>query len=379
MAVDPVQFLVDEQAALRRVATLVAQGATPEAVFDAVCRETGQLIDATTVNLAHFTPDGTNVTMAGWSLRGVHVPAGTRLPLEGNAINGVVQRTATAARVDSYDDVAGKLAARLRRLGIRSEVGAPIVVNGGVWGALIAGTDNPVPLPPGTETRVASFAELAATAVASATARSELIASRARIVTASHEARQKVERDLHDGAQQRFVNALINLQLADERFQLDPQAAHENLRQALVDTREGVAELRELAAGLHPRILTNRGLRAAVEALATRSPLPVELDGDEERYPRHVEAAAYFVVAEAWVNSIKHAEATRVTISWTAEDERLMLYVRDDGRGGASSDGGTGLLGLQDRVEALGGALHFESPRGRGTSLRASLPLEPTA
>src|SRR6188768_1693513 len=126
MAVDPVQFLADEQAALRRVATLVAEGATPEAVFDAVCRETGQLIDATTVNLAHFTPDATNETVAGWSLRGVHVPAGTRLPLEGNAINGVVQRTGKPARVDTYDGVAGELAARLRELGIRSEVGAPI-------------------------------------------------------------------------------------------------------------------------------------------------------------------------------------------------------------------------------------------------------------
>ena len=182
---DALRFVADEQAALRRVATLVAQGAVPQAVFDAVCEETGRLIGATTVNLAHFTADHVNLTMSGWSLRGVHVPTGTRLPLEGESINSLVERTGRPGRVDSYEDLTGPLAARLRELGVRSEVGAPVVVDGRVWGLLIAGTDKPVPLPPGAEGRVASFAELIAAAVANAAARAELLASRARIVTES--------------------------------------------------------------------------------------------------------------------------------------------------------------------------------------------------
>ena len=169
------------------------------------------------MNLAHFTPDGVNVTISGWSLRGVHVPTGTRLPIDGDSINAIVRRTARPGRCDSYEGVEGELAAHLRRLGIRSEVGAPVVVEGHVWGALIAGTDEPAPLPRGTEDRLAEFAELIATAVANATARSELLASRARIVEAGYEQRRRVVRDLHDGAQQRFVHAIMSLQLARRR------------------------------------------------------------------------------------------------------------------------------------------------------------------
>jgi GAF domain-containing protein len=205
--------LADEQTALRRIATLVAQGADAQEVFDAVCEETGRLFAATSVNLARFTAEGFNETMSGWSLRGVHVPTGTLLPLEGDTINAVVRQTAAPGRFDSYEHSAGELAARLRRLGIRSEVGAPVVIEGQVWGALIAGTDEPEPLPPGTESRLAKFGELIATAVSNATARSELIASRARIVEAAFEQRRRVVRDLHDGAQQRLVHAVMTLQL----------------------------------------------------------------------------------------------------------------------------------------------------------------------
>jgi signal transduction histidine kinase len=377
VAAEPLQFLADEQAALRRVATLVAQGAKPEAVFDAVCEETGRLIGATSVNLAHFTADGINLTIAGWSLRGVHVPTGTRLSLDGEAINTLILRSAAPVRVDTYEGVPGELAARLRELGVKSEVGAPVVVNGEVWGGLIAGTDEPTPLPPGSEDRVASFAELVATAVANATARSELIASRARIVTASDEARRKVERDLHDGAQQRFVNAVINLQLADERFESDPASARTRLKEALSDAQDGLAELRDLAAGLHPSILTNRGLKAATEALAARNPLPVASDLSEQRFPAHIEAAAYFVIAEALANATKHAQASKVSIACKPDGDRLLIEVRDDGRGGASADQGSGLRGLEDRVEALGGGLHIQSAPGQGTHLRATLALPP--
>jgi signal transduction histidine kinase len=368
------RFVAKEQAALRRVATLVAQAAPPQAVFDAVCEETGRLIGATTVNLAHFTADGINVTISGWSLRGVHVPTGTRLPLAGESINALVQRTARPGRIDGYEDLGGPLAARLRRLGVRSEVGAPVVVDRKVWGALIAGTDKPVPLVAGTEDRVASFAELIATAVANATAHAELVASRARIVTTAQEARRRLARDLHDGAQQRLVAALIALQLADERFDHDPSEARELLRTALGHTRDGLADLRELAAGVHPSILTNRGLRAAVDALAGRGPLPVDVEAPAGRYPPHVEAAAYFVVAEALTNVAKHAQATHAEVRILDSQDVLDVRVGDDGRGGADVDGG-GLRGLADRIEALGGTVAVESPAGAGTRLHVRIPL----
>jgi signal transduction histidine kinase len=362
------------EAALRRVATLVAGGAPAQAVFDAVAEETGRLIGATTVNLAHFTPDDFNLTMSGWSLRGVHVPTGSRLPLEGYTINRLVQQTRAPGRMDSYQDAPGLLAARLRELGIRSEVGAPVVVDGQVWGALIAGTDRPRPLPAGAEQRVARFAELIALAVANATARDELIASRARIVTAADEARRRLARDLHDGAQQRLVSTVMSLQLADQRFDRDAVAARQQVRAALGQARDGLAELRELAAGMHPSILTNRGLAAAVEALAQRSTLPVQVRVPDVRYPAHVEAAAYFVVAEALTNAAKHARPSRVQVRVDQHDGTLRVEIDDDGVGGAALHG-NGLRGLKDRVEALGGALRLDSPPGHGTRLQATLPL----
>jgi signal transduction histidine kinase len=371
---DGLEFVAAEQAGLRRVATLVAQAAPSQAVFDAVCEETGRIVGATTVNLAHFTNDGVNVTMSGWSLRGVHVPTGTHLPLEGDSINEIVRRTGRPARVDSYDGVSGPLAARLRELGVRSELGAPVVVDGQVWGALIAGTDKPEPMPAGTEDRLARFAELIATAIANAATHAELVASRARIVTATQEARRRLARDLHDGAQQRLVVTIIALQLADERFEQDPPAARVLLREALAHARNGLADLRELAAGVHPGVLTTRGLRAAIDALAHRSPLPVDVDVPEGRHPPHVEAAAYFVVAEALTNAVKHAEAAHAEVRIIERDGSLDVRVEDDGKGGADAGGG-GLRGLTDRVQALGGTVEIVSPPGGGTGLHACISL----
>jgi signal transduction histidine kinase len=362
------------EGALRRVATLVARAAPPQAVFDAVCEETGRLIGATTVNLAHFTPDGFNLTISGWSLRGVHVPTGTRLPLEGQTINSLVQRTGAPGRFDSYDGTPGPLAARLRELGIASEVGAPVVVNGQVWGALIAGTDRPKPLPLRTELRLASFADLIATAISNATAQAELLASRARIVNAGDAARRRLARDLHDGAQQRLVSAVMNLQMADLRFDQDQGATRRLLREALGHARDGLTDLRELAAGMHPSILTNRGLHAAVDALARRSTCLVEVEVPDARYPPQIEAAVYFVIAEALTNVAKHAQASRAAVRVAPHDGGLAIDIEDDGTGGADIRGG-GLLGLKDRVEAIGGGLKLDSPSGHGTRLRATLPL----
>jgi signal transduction histidine kinase len=277
--------------------------------------------------------------------------------------------------VDSYEGVAGQLAATLRSLGIRSEIAAPVVVDGEVWGALIAGSDQDEPFPPDTEQRVASFAELIATAVSNATARSELIASRARIVSAAYAARRRLARDIHDGAQQRLVAALMSLQLADERLGGDPEETRPLLEEALEHTREGLAELRELAAGMHPSILTNRGLRAAARALAGRGVLPVEVDIPDQRWGADLEAAAYFVIAEALTNIAKHAQAASARVSAHESGGALAIEVSDDGVGGADAGGGSGLLGLRDRVEALGGRLSIESPPGQGTRLRATLAL----
>jgi len=353
--------LAEEQAALRRVATLVAQGAEPADVFDAVCRETGALFGAASVNLAHFT-HGINIAVAGWSLRDVHVPTGTEAPLEGETIDTLVLATGAPGRFDSYEHATGELAELLRSRGVRSEVGAPVVVDGRVWGALIAGTDEPEPLPAGLETRLASFAELIATAVSNATNQAELLASRARIVEAGDEQRRRVVRDLHDGAQQRLVNAVMTLQLGD----VDAGIEH---------VRAAISELRELARGIHPAILTDHGLAAAVEALADRAPLPVSVEIAETRFPPAVESAAYFISAEALTNVAKYAHAQRARVRAERADGRLELTIADDGVGGAEVSAGGGLRGLQDRAAALHGTVAIESPRGAGTRITVVLPI----
>jgi PAS domain S-box-containing protein len=371
---EDVRRLVEQEAALRRLATLVAEGAESPRVFDAVCEETGRLLGAASVNLAHFTADGSNLTMAGWSLRDVHVPTGTRLSLDGDSINRLVRDTAAPGRFDSYDGARGELAAVLRRLGIRSEVGAPVMVEGRAWGALIAGTDEDEPLPAATEHRLARFAQLIATAISNATARTELVASRARIVEAADEQRRRVVRDLHDGAQQRLVQAVMTLQLVQARTDLAPDV-RALVQDGLTFARSAIDELRELAHGIHPAILTHHGLGAAVDGLAERAPLPVDIEIPDDRYPTAVESAAYFVAAEALTNVAKYAQAStaRVTAGRVAGD--LVLEVEDDGVGGARPAPGSGLSGLVDRLTALDGTLTVDSPPGSGTRIRAVIPL----
>jgi PAS domain S-box-containing protein len=370
------KVVADEQAALRRVATLVARGAAPNDVFGAVCRETGQLLDATNVNLAHFTADDMNLTIAGWSLRDNHVPTGTRLPLQGDSTNVIVRRTQATARVNSYEGAAGELATVLRSLGIRSEVAAPVVVDGDLWGALIVGSDKHARLPHGTEERVARFAELIALAVSNAAARSDLIAARRRVIAAADVARAGVTRDLHDGAQQQFINTVLNLQLAQEKWSSAPERAQELVELALKEAQVGIDGLRDLAAGIHPAILTNRGLAAAIEALAVRLPLPVDLDVEEGRLAQQVEASVYFFCSEALTNIVKHAQASLARVAITRGDALLTVEIRDDGIGGAvPRPQSSGLLGLHDRIASLDGELEISSPSGEGTILRARIPL----
>jgi PAS domain S-box-containing protein len=367
---EELQRLADEQSALRRLATLVARVAQPAVVFDAVCQETGRLFNVTSVNLAHFTSDGFNLTMAGWSVHDVHLRTGTRLPLAGDSINVLVRDTAAPGRFDTYEGASGELAILLRQRGVRSEVGAPVVVDGRVWGALIAGTDEPEPLPTGLEQRLSSFAELIATAVSNATAQTELIASRTRIVEAADEQRRRVVRDLHDGAQQRLVEAVMTLQLVQARPDNTTLVA-----EGIERVRAAIAELRELARGIHPSILTHRGLAAAVEALTHRTPLPVALEIPNERYPPSVESAAYFVVAEALTNVAKYANAEAARVAAKSADGWLLLTIEDDGVGGAQASAGSGLSGLYDRITALNGTLALDSPVGGGTRIRAEIPL----
>ena len=203
-----------------------------------------------------------------------------------------------------------------------------------------------------------------------------LRASRARLVEAGDAERRRLGRDLHDGAQQRLVALMIELQLARERFDSDPAGSRELLDSAFANAQAAVGELRDLAAGIHPAVLSQRGLDAALESLASRAPIPVERESElEERLPIAVETAAYFVVAEALTNVAKYAQATHARVSVRREGEEAVVEIRDDGVGGAQESGGTGLRGLADRVGALDGTLEVDSPPGAGTVIRARFPL----
>jgi PAS domain S-box-containing protein len=373
---DELRQLVEEQAALRRVATLVARGTDSHRVFDAVCAETGQLIGASSVNLARFTADGFNLTMSGWSLRDTHVPTGTRLPLAPDTINGVIQRTVAPARFDSYERATGELAAVIRERGIRSEVGAPVIVEGQVWGALIAGTDADEPLPTGAERRVASFAELIATAISNATTRSELITSRARIVAAGDEARRRIERNLHDGTQQRLIALGLDLQAVRAGIPIELTDAHAGLERIGDDLEAVLEDVREVSRGLHPALLTQAGLGASLRALTRNFPVPVKLDVNvAERPSESIEIAVYYVISEALANVVKHARASEIAVALRTSGEGIRATIEDDGVGGAEASGGSGLVGLIDRVEALGGRFTLDSPPGRGTRIAIELPL----
>jgi PAS domain S-box-containing protein len=369
--------LADEQAALRRVATAVAAEPEPSSVFGLVTEEVGRLLGAQSANMVRFTGDGRLTVVGGWNEAGVlSVPVGDTMQLDGDTVAARVWRTGLPARVDSYANVAGNVAERLRGLGFRGAVAAPVTLGGGVWGAVIVSTVNPEPFPPGAEQRLADFAELAGQALANANSREQLAASRARIVEAGDAERRRLERNLHDGAQQRLVALSLNLRLAARACRDDPEAldafdrAGEELAQAL-------EELRELARGIHPAVLSDRGLEPAIEALVARTPLPVQIDvGLAERLPEPVEAAAYYVVAEAVTNAAKHAQAEEVRVRIARSNGMARIEVADDGVGGAGTTSGSGLRGLADRVEALGGRLRVESPAGEGTTVLAEIPAE---
>jgi signal transduction histidine kinase len=369
--------LAEEQAALRRVATLVAQGTAPEGVFAAVTEEVGQLFPVDHAGLGRYEPDGSITVVSSWGSTVDRIPVGSRWSLEGKNPGMLVFETGRPARVDSFADVSGPLAVAVRETGVRSGIGAPIIVEGRLWGVIGAGSTLEQPLPADIEARLADFTELLATAVANAESRAALAASRARIVAAADETRRQIERDLHDGTQQRLVSLMLELRTAEAT---QPPEVGE-LTAQLARTERGLAgvlgELREISRGIHPATLSRGGLGPALAALARRSGLPVELDlRAERRLPAQVEVAAYYVVSEALTNVAKHAHASVVNVELDVHDAIVRLAIRDDGIGGAAPEQGSGLVGLSDRIEALGGTLHVTSPARSGTTLLIEIPLE---
>jgi PAS domain S-box-containing protein len=369
--------MAQEQRGLRRVATLVASEAAPEAVFSAVSKESARVLDATACAIFRFDPDGRGTIVGRYTREPVGAfPLGSSVLLDENSAIGRVYLRGEPVRIDGYEGMPGSVAASMRAVGYRYAVAAPIVVGGTCWGGVAVTSSSAEELPPHSEARLADFCELVSLAVASAQAREDLRASRARIVQAADDERRRLERNLHDGAQQRLVSLSIALRLAKRKLHDDPEGAAQLLEGATSEVDGAVADLRELAQGLHPAVLTELGLKPALDGLAERTPFPVEVTGvPDDRLPAPVEAAVYFVVAEALTNATKHAGAGRGEVVLISEDGHLALEVRDDGRGGADPSG-SGIVGLRDRVDALGGTLTCVSPPGNGTVVRAVLPLD---
>jgi signal transduction histidine kinase len=367
-----VERLAGEQAGLRRVATLVARESPPAEVFAAVSEEMGRLLRVEDTSILRYEDDGTATVVASSSEEDLKV--GDSLSLEGESVTARVLTTGRPARLDDYLVASGGLGTQMREAGIRSAVGAPIVVEGRLWGVIIAATRQHEPLPTGVESRVVEFTELVSTAISNIKTRADLAASRARIVAAADGERRRVVRDLHDGAQQRLVNTVVTLKLACRALQNDQAFGPALVSEALDHAQHATDELRELSHGILPAVLTQGGLRAGVDALASRAPVPVDIDVSVGRLPAPIEATAYFVVAEALTNVAKHARARSAAVSAHIDDDTLRVTVRDDGVGGARPDG-SGLPGLSDRLAVLDGRLRVESPAEGGTLLAADIPL----
>ncbi|HWI75190.1 MAG TPA: GAF domain-containing protein [Baekduia sp.] len=372
-AVSDGPVLAGEHAALRRVATLVAREPSPAELFSAVAEEVGAVLEADVTRVLRYEPGGDVTVAAGWGEPEMQIATGTRMTLEGDNVASRVRERGGPATIADYAVADGSIAERLRDLGVRCSMGAPIVVEGELWGVVIAGWTRDAPPEGATTARIAEFTELVATAIANAESRAKLAASRARVVAAADAERRRIERNLHDGAQQRLVSLALVLRTLEARADGDVRSQ----LTATVDGLDGVLEeLQEISRGLHPAILSQGGLESALRVLARRSAVPVRLSVDvPARLAEPVEVAAYYVASEALANAAKHARAAVVEITVRAGDAQLALEVRDDGVGGADLADGSGIVGLGDRVEALGGRIEVVSPPGAGTTLRAELPL----
>jgi signal transduction histidine kinase len=367
-----------ERAGLHRVALAVASEARAEQIFDLVAQEIGSVLGAHSANLVRFEAGATEAVVVGaWhEAHAFSKHVGERFPMKGTATERVFM-TGGPVRFEAGDGVAPpQLSEHMERNGIGSLIATPITVTGRPWGAVVASVTAPHSFPAGVQERLGAFTQLVSLALANEEARAQLAASRARLVSAGDEERRRLERNLHDGAQQRLVSVSVSLRLARAALVSDPQSADELLDGANVELRVALEELRELARGIHPAVLTDRGLGPALASLADRAPVPVELERlPLTRLPRQVEAAVYYVVSEALANVAKYADASAVSVRVIHEDGRAVVTVSDDGVGGADPKRGSGLNGLTDRVEALNGCLIIHSPPGEGTTISAEIPV----
>jgi signal transduction histidine kinase len=369
--------LAGEQAALRRVATLVASEEEPSRLFGQVTEEVGRLMALPVASVVQYDGARTATIVGAWSADGPpRFPVGATLDLDGETVVANVLRTGDAQRMETYDEASGDLGEAMRGYGYRAAVAAPVTVGGRLWGALAAATRSPEPLPEGLEQRLCDFADLIAQALANADAYEKLALSRQRLVEVGDAERRRLERNLHDGAQQRLVALSLKLSMLNGRLDDEPPASRELLAAARDDLAQGLAELRELARGIHPVVLTERGLGAALEALLGRTPVDVVVEAlPDERLSPPVEAAVYYIVSEAVTNVAKYAQASHATVAIRRHDGAATVTVADDGAGGADPLRGSGLRGLAARVEALDGRLTVDSPPGRGTRIEAEIPL----
>jgi len=368
----------DEQAALRRVAVAVASESRPEHIFQTVTEEVGRLLGADSASMIRYVPDADDGVILGYWRRADPVQDDTAIGrmVSFSGPSAFVRQTASSTRYEAGGTLLPGWRERFRAQGTSSAVTAPVLVAGRVWGAVTA-IRNEGSFPPDAEQRIAQFTNLVATALANAEARQELLASRARIVEAGDDERRRLERNLHDGAQQRLVSLSLSLRLAQARLKSDVRAADEILSGASVELALALEELRELARGIHPAVLTDRGLGPALESLADRTPLPISFDElPDDRLPPPIEAAAFYVVSEALTNVTKYAEASSVNVRVAQENGYAIVEVKDDGIGGADPQEGSGLRGLSDRVAALEGRLAIVSPPGAGTRIRAEIPFD---
>ena len=368
----------EEQAALRRVATLVAGSAAPEEVFAAVNEEIGRVFAADFTGMNRYDRDGMATAVGLWSSTDTPQPIaiGDRLELGGRNVTTLVHQTGQPARIADYSGSSGAFAEVGRRWGYASVVGVPVTVEGRLWGVVTVASARTDGLPLNTETRLAGFTELVGTAIANAEVHAALTASRARIVTTADEARRRIERDLHDGAQQRLVTVALQLREIQAMAPSGTSDLIARLEQAADGLEAALEELREIARGIHPAVLVVGGLRPALGVLARRCPVPVDLRVKVAgRLPAAVETAAYYVVSEALTNIARHASATAAYVEMAADESMLRASVHDDGHGGADAGHGSGLTGLKDRVEALGGRITLLSPPGGGTTVEVLIPL----
>jgi PAS domain S-box-containing protein len=373
---DSLRRLADEQAALRRVATLAARESSSVEVLEAVAEEAARVLEVDAIGMLRFEPDATAVLVAQSEAPWDRPPLGTRFTLDGENPIASVHRTGAAARMDDWTSATGSVAAMAEVLGVRSTVASPIVVEGRLWGTMMAATNESKLLPANTESRIVEFTELLATAISNAESREALVASRARIVAAGDEARRRIERNLHDGTQQRLVALGLDVQTVRDSIPADQHEAQSDLERIRHELEAVLEDVREFSHGLHPALLSQAGLEPSLRALARRSPVPVKVDVSvSERPSESTETAVYYAISEALANAAKHARASEISVVVTTSGSEIRATIEDDGSGGAEMSAGSGLVGLIDRIEALGGRFALDSPPGHGTRISIVMPL----